>query len=183
MTKPLGFKEMNYPVINCKPDSLYAKQLKIVLVWSWVFPAGSVSKETTCNAGDKGDWSSIPGSGRSPGGGHGSPLQYSCLGNPMDFPPGYSLWGRKELDITEWLTQTSLIIRNWSTVSLSNFFKVTDLVKLEIEPRSFWPKSPGSFFYILLCKRRKIVALKQLRIFQVPSKAASITDHFRAAGI
>ena len=33
------------------------------------------------NAGDAG---SIPGSGRSPGGGHGHPLQYSCLGNPMD---------------------------------------------------------------------------------------------------
>ena len=33
------------------------------------------------NAGDVG---SIPGSGRSPGGGNGNPLQYSCLGNPMD---------------------------------------------------------------------------------------------------
>ena len=34
-----------------------------------------------CNAGDKG---SIPGSGRSTGGGNGNPFQYSCLGNPMD---------------------------------------------------------------------------------------------------
>ena len=39
------------------------------------------SKESTCKAGDM---SSIPGSGRSPGGGHGNPLQYSCLENPMD---------------------------------------------------------------------------------------------------
>ena len=38
-------------------------------------------KEYTCSAGDTG---SIPGSGRSPGGGHGNPLQYSCLENPMD---------------------------------------------------------------------------------------------------
>ena len=38
-------------------------------------------KEPTCNAGDL---SSIPGSGRSPGGGHGNPLQDSCLENPMD---------------------------------------------------------------------------------------------------
>ena len=38
-------------------------------------------KESTCHAGDGG---SIPGSGRSPGGGYGNPLQYSCLGNPMD---------------------------------------------------------------------------------------------------
>ena len=36
------------------------------------------------NAGDVGDSGSIPGSGRSPGGGNGSLLQYSCLGNPVD---------------------------------------------------------------------------------------------------
>ena len=36
------------------------------------------------NAGDKGDLGSIPGSGRSPGGRHGNPLQHSCLENLMD---------------------------------------------------------------------------------------------------
>ena len=41
-------------------------------------------KEDTCNAGAAGDVGSIAGSGRSPGGGHGNPLQYSCLENPMD---------------------------------------------------------------------------------------------------
>ena len=45
------------------------------------FPGGSNGKESACNAGDPG---SIPGSGRSPGEGNGNPLQYSCLGNPMD---------------------------------------------------------------------------------------------------
>ena len=45
------------------------------------FPGGSVSKESACNVGDPG---SIPGSGRSSGGGHGNPLQYSCLENPRD---------------------------------------------------------------------------------------------------
>ena len=45
------------------------------------FPGGSDSKASAYNAGDPG---SIPGSGRSPGEGHGSPLQYSCLENPMD---------------------------------------------------------------------------------------------------
>ena len=40
-----------------------------------------MTKNPPANAGDTG-W--IPGSGRSPGGGHGHPLQYSCLGNPMD---------------------------------------------------------------------------------------------------
>ena len=65
------------------------------------FSGGSDDKESTRNAGDwgsipgsgrspggghgnPGDWSSIPESGRSPGGGHGNPVQYSCLENPMD---------------------------------------------------------------------------------------------------
>ena len=39
------------------------------------FPDGSVSKESICNAGDTGDVHLITGSGRSPGGGHGNPLQ------------------------------------------------------------------------------------------------------------
>ena len=45
------------------------------------FPGGSDGKESACNVGDLG---TIPGSGRSPGGGHGNRLQYSCLENPMD---------------------------------------------------------------------------------------------------
>ena len=45
------------------------------------FPGGLRAKESACSAGDLG---SIPGSGRSPGEGNGSPLQYSCLENPMD---------------------------------------------------------------------------------------------------
>ena len=43
-----------------------------------------MSKESACNAGDSGDVGLIPGSGRSPGGGYGNPLQYSCLESPMD---------------------------------------------------------------------------------------------------
>ena len=45
------------------------------------FPGGSDGRETTCNEGDLG---SIPRLGRATGGGHGNPLQYSCLENPMD---------------------------------------------------------------------------------------------------
>ena len=41
-------------------------------------------KNLSTNVGDTGDAGSIPGSGRSPGGGRGDPLQYSCLENPMD---------------------------------------------------------------------------------------------------
>ena len=41
-------------------------------------------KNPPANAGDAGDMGSIPGLGRYPGGGNGNPLQYSCLGNPLD---------------------------------------------------------------------------------------------------
>ena len=41
-------------------------------------------KNPPANAGDARNTGSIPGSGRPPGGGHGNPLQYSCLENPMD---------------------------------------------------------------------------------------------------
>ena len=67
------------------------------------FPGSSDSKESTCNVGDLG---SIPGLGRSPEGGHGNPLQYSCLENPhgQRSLAGYSPWGLRELDTTEQLT-------------------------------------------------------------------------------
>ena len=67
------------------------------------FPGGSAGKESACNVGDP---SSIPGSGRSPGGGNGNPLQHSRLENPHGQRGlvGYSSWGSKELDITEQLT-------------------------------------------------------------------------------
>ena len=87
-------------------------------------------KESACNAGDMGsipeserssgaastcsvrDLSSIPGLGRSPRGGHGNPLQYSCLENPHGQRglEGYSSWGHKESDMTE---QLSTAHRSW----------------------------------------------------------------------
>ena len=49
------------------------------------FPGGTSDKEPACpTQGDLRDVGLIPGLGRSPGGGHGNPLQYSCLENPMD---------------------------------------------------------------------------------------------------
>ena len=54
---------------------------------SWEIGASQVVlgvKNPPANAGDLRDTDSIPGSGRSPGGGNGNPLQYSCLENPMD---------------------------------------------------------------------------------------------------
>ena len=48
------------------------------------FPDSSVGKESTYNAGDPRDMSSIPGLERSPEEGYGNPLQYSCLEDPLD---------------------------------------------------------------------------------------------------
>ena len=67
------------------------------------FPSGSDGKESAYYVRDLG---SIPGLGRSPRGGHGNPLQYSCLENPHGQRSlvGYSPWGRKESDMTEQLS-------------------------------------------------------------------------------
>ena len=53
-------------------------------MWTSVSQVVLVVKNSPANAKDARDASSIPGSGRSPGEGNGNPLQYSCLGNPMD---------------------------------------------------------------------------------------------------
>ena len=60
-------------------------------------------KNLPVNAGDLRNPGLIAGSGRSPGGGHGNLLQYSCLENPHGQRSlvGYSLWGRKQSDTTE----------------------------------------------------------------------------------
>ena len=60
--------------------------------WKWLedigFPGSSLVKNLPANEGDARDTGSIPALGRSPGEGNGNPLQYSCMGNPMDGVPG-----------------------------------------------------------------------------------------------
>ena len=69
------------------------------------FPDGSVVMNPPPNAGATGDKDSLPGLGRSPGGGNGNPLQYSCLGNPMDRRAWWATahGAAKELDMSELL--------------------------------------------------------------------------------
>ena len=82
-----------------------------------------VVKNPPANAGDVRLAGSIPGSGRSPGGGHGNPLQYSCLENPhgQSSLVGYSPWGHTESETTEatWRTHTPMEPRK--TVLLTLF--------------------------------------------------------------
>ena len=85
----------------------------------WGFPGGSDGKKSTCSAGDLG---LIPGLGRSPGGGHDNPLQYSCLGNPQGQRSlvAYSPWGHTELDMTERLSiQTQSMHKSLRTHTIS----------------------------------------------------------------
>ena len=78
------------------------------------FPDSSVGKESACTAGDL---DSIPGLERSPGGGHGNPLQYFCLENihGQRSLVDYSPWGRRESKTTEQLStaQHSIICNIW----------------------------------------------------------------------
>ena len=99
MTERLNWTELNWKMYSTRltqhtvPLAKYSKQkechcihlLIYCLLW-WVlgFSRWLSGKESTSNAEGTGDTGLIPGSGRSPGGGCGNPLQYSCLENPMD---------------------------------------------------------------------------------------------------
>ena len=69
------------------------KCLDIIQLIERKLPGSVAGKESACNAGDLG---SIPGSGRSPGEGHGDPLQYSCLENSHG---QRSLWGLQSMGL------------------------------------------------------------------------------------
>ena len=58
--------------------------IRLIMGIKWGFPGGAVVKNLPANAGVTEDAVAIAGSGRSPGGENGSPVQYSCLENSMD---------------------------------------------------------------------------------------------------
>ena len=83
------------------------------LQYSWASLVGSDGKESVCYAGDLG---LIPGLGRSPGGGHGNPLQYSCLENPMNRGAWQATWGHKESNVTKHRTAHRGLLRNLALI-------------------------------------------------------------------
>ena len=105
----------------------------------WGFLGGSVVKNPPANAGSAGDVGSVAGLGRSLEGGNGNPLQYSCLGNPMEKGAWQPIvhGGRKESDMTELLSM--LTCTCYST-------KLSTLVTL------YWLKSTG----VLLSRKVKL---------------------------
>ena len=77
----------NIPIsLNCLSTWFYytiTLELVLIVMTSRGFPGDSLGEESVCNTGNTGDGGSVPGWGRSPGGGYGNPLQYSCLENPV----------------------------------------------------------------------------------------------------
>ena len=85
---------------NTSFSSTRLSALKIVsLILNKEIKIDAHGKESTARAGELRDTGLVPGLERSPGGGHGNPLQYSRLQNPMD--RSYRPCGHTELDMTE----------------------------------------------------------------------------------
>ena len=98
--------------IRPKLPSLIKTEISKNLLYIWAPQVALVLKNPPANAGDVRETGSIPGLGRSSGGGHGNPLQYSYLENPHGLRSlvGYSPQGRKESDMTEQLSTVQLCI-------------------------------------------------------------------------
>ena len=93
---------MNIAAVGCIPmfEKLYKENYKMVILDS------SNGKESACNVGGSG---SFPGLGRSPGEGHGNPLQDSCLANPMDrgaWQASVHRVAKSQTQLSDSLTQT-----------------------------------------------------------------------------
>ena len=83
--RTLGNKLPHSILRSMNTGTTLIQQLQPESTWGNLGFAGGMSgKNPLANAGDLRDLGLIPGSGRTPGEGHGNPLQYSCLENPMD---------------------------------------------------------------------------------------------------
>ena len=103
-------------------SSLFMKSPKVFMrtQWTRASQVTLVVKNPPSNAGDLRDVGLIPGSGRFPGGGRGSPLQCSCLGNPM----GRSAWQATVHRVAKsqtWLKRLSRHVVNKSSIKFSFF--------------------------------------------------------------
>ena len=110
-------------------------------------PGSSVVKKPPDNAGDA---YSTPGPGRSPGGGHGNPLQYSCLENPMDRKAWWATVHRVTKSWT-WLrqliTQTHVLYLNWKNKKA----KLTKVAPNQRYPTGFRVKTKFFILSFFVC--------------------------------
>ena len=100
-----------------------------------------VVKNSPANAGDIRDEGLIPGSGRSPGGGHSNPLQYSCLENPMD----RGAWQATVHRVTQIRTQLKFLNLHASKVQGSDTMGLENLSShVSSVPNSSWNYKMGT---------------------------------------
>ena len=106
---PVRGNAFNFSLLNMMLATGLSYMIFIMLRYipSMGFPCGSDGEESACNAGDL---ASNPGLGRSPGGGHGNPLQYSGLENSMD----RGAWQAKSLKLQR-------VRHNWVTKNIHIF--------------------------------------------------------------
>ena len=120
------------------------------------FPGASVGKETAYNAGDTSGPGSIPGSGRSPGGGKGNPLQYSFLENPTD----WGVWQATVHGVIKSRTQ----LRDFHFVHFFPLAFARTLLSCWYCLFNFWP-----FLSMMEAAAAKSLQSTYLHIFLLPS--------------
>ena len=130
----------------------------------------SVVKNMPVNAGDIRDAGSIPGSGRSLGGGHSNPLQYSCLENPRGWRSltGCCPWICKEPDTTEWL----------STVLFTTFILlIKQLCPLEKIPCLQLIFDSSSHIFVMICINYSDVTERQITFISFTDKQVCVSEY------
>ena len=128
-------------------------------IYTWASQVVLVVKNLPASAGDIRDASSNTGSGRSPGGGNGDPLQYSCLENPMDRGSGgLQSMGYKRVGqnlVTKQQQQNPHLTHDWTlTAAVGNCYHHSHCSGEQtqrnqahvIQRRSSWDLTPHSFF-------------------------------------
>ena len=107
----MGWQSRLFPLNN----------FNISILLDWASQVALVVKNPSANAGDARATGSVPGLGRPPGEGNGTPLQYSCLENPMDRGAWWAtVHGAPELDMAEhahthtsWSAQNAILKKSW----------------------------------------------------------------------
>ena len=102
----------------------------------WDFPGGSVVQNPPANAGDAEDAGSIPGLGRYPRGGNGNPVQYCCLGNPMD-RGAWRATVRRVAKSRAWLS-------DWAHTQAESRVKLCKIIKVSVKAICGSPLPPPS---------------------------------------